>query len=94
MTLSTTTREDVLTTWWSKALLVTEALNSEALERVLTALFPGALSEQCLGPVRTEYSPSSPVTKEELAAVMKKMMTRNIDPGLDGVPGQVRSLDL
>ena len=74
---------------------LTESLEPEMLERVLTTLFPRDASEIPATEAHlTEYDLLVPVTQAELHAAVRKMTAKITAPGPDGVSGKALALAL
>lgn len=72
----------------------TESLLPQALDRVLSTLFPGDEGEinRVRGPVSFEWTESLAVSTQEMRRVIKRLGSKNTAPGPDGLHGKVWAL--
>ena len=69
---------------------IKETLDPANLEQVLANLFP--LDEQERAVIYPDDDPLSPITEEKMADAIGKMVSRNVAPGPDEIPGRALAL--
>ncbi|XP_050561732.1 uncharacterized protein LOC118274342 [Spodoptera frugiperda] len=70
---------------------LTETMDPDLLERVISTLFPVVRDSPSL-PLPSDWSSDLGVTEGELGRAVRRMSVRNTAPGPDGVPGRVWAL--